>query len=129
MSHEGLPTSRAIYRYFRDTGETGIDILFFSLADHLATRGKRLDLAHWREHAEGMAYVLARRAEEEKLTVPPKLMDGHDLISLFGLSPGPRFAEILEAVREAQAAGEVTTREEALKYIEHTLKIPCRKDM
>jgi len=129
MSHEGLPTSRAIYRYFRDTGEAGIDILFFSLADHLATRGKHLDLAHWREHAEVMAYVLARRAEEEKLTVPPKLMDGHDLINLFGLSPGPRFAEILEAVREAQAAGEVTTREEALKYIGHTLKIPCRKDM
>ena len=129
MSHEGLPTSRAIYRYFRDTGEAGIDILFFSLADHLATRGKHLDLAHWREHAEVMAYVLARRAEEEKLTVPPKLMDGHDLIDIFGLSPGPRFAEILEAVREAQAAGEVTTREEALKYIGHTLKIPCRKDM
>ncbi len=128
MSHEGLPTSRAIYRYFRDTGEAGIDILFLSLADHLAARGENLDLAHWREHAEVMAYVLARHAEEEKLTAPPKLLNGHDLIELFGLPPGPRFAEILEAVREAQAAGEVTTREEALKYIEHNLDIPLRKE-
>jgi poly(A) polymerase len=127
MSHEGLPTSRAIYRYFRDTGEAGIDILFLSLADHLATRGKNFDLAHWREHAEIIACVLARHAEEEKLTAPLRLVDGHDLIKLFGLSPGPRFAEILEAVREAQAAGEVNTREEALKYIEHNLSIPLRK--
>ena len=128
MSHEGLPTNRAIYRYFRDTGEAGIDILFLSLADHLAARGGNLDIAHWREHAEIVAHVLARHAEEEKLTAPPKLVDGHDLINLSGLSPGPRFAEILEAVREAQAAGEVTTREEALQYIQHTLNISLRKD-
>ena len=128
MSHEGLPTNRAIYRYFRDAGEAGIDILFLSLADHLATRGENFDIAHWREHAEIVAHVLAKRAGEEKLTAPPKLVDGHDLIDLFELTPGPRFAEILEAVREAQAAGEVTTREEALQYIQHTLDISLRKD-
>ncbi len=128
MSQEGLPTNRAIYRYFRDTGEAGIDILFLSLADHLATRGKRLDLAHWREHAGVVDYVLAKHGEEEKLTVPPKLLNGHDLIDIFGLSPGPRFAQILEALREAQAAGEVATREEALNYIEHTLNITLPED-
>jgi len=128
MSQEGLPTDRAIYRYFRDTGEAGIDILFLSLADHLATRGKNLDLSHWREHAGMTAYVLARHMEEEKLTVPPKLLNGNDLINIFGLIPGPRFAEILEAIREAQAAGEVTTREEALNYIKNTLHIPLPKD-
>jgi poly(A) polymerase len=128
MSHEGLPTSRAIYRYFRDTGEAGIDILFLSLADHLATRGEDLELGGWREHAEVVSYVLARHAEEEKLTVPLKLLDGHDLINIFGLIPGPRFAEILEAIREAQATGEVTTRGEALKYIEQNLNIPSRKE-
>ena len=128
MSHEGLPTNRAIYRYFRDSGEAGIDILFLSLADHLATRGENFDIAHWREHAKVVAHVLARHAEEETLTAPLKLVDGHDLISLYGLRPGPNFAEILEAVREAQAAGEVTTREEALHYIQHTLNISLRKD-
>jgi len=128
MSHEGLPTNRAIYRYFRDTGEAGIDILFLSLADHLATRGKRLDLAHWREHTEVMTYVLAKHAEEEKLAAPPKLVDGHDIINIFGLVPGPRFAEILESVHEAQATGEISTREEALSYIKHTLNIHLPKN-
>jgi len=121
MSHEGLPTRRAIYRYFRDTGEAGIDILFLSLADHLASRGQNLDLAQWQEHAQLVAYVLEQHFAEASLTMPPKLVNGHDLIERFGLSPGPKIGGILEVVREAQAAGEVTSREETLAYIEQIL--------
>jgi len=128
MSHEGLPTRRAIYRYFRDAGEAGIDILFLSLADHLASRGQHLDPAQWREHVQTVAYVLEQHFAEESLTVPPKLIDGHDLIDLFGLAPGPRIGEILEAVREAQAAGEVATRGEALAYIRQMLTSSSSKN-
>ncbi|MFQ6122974.1 MAG: metal-dependent phosphohydrolase, partial [Dehalococcoidales bacterium] len=116
-----LPTRRAIYRYFRDTEDTGIDILFLSLADHLATRGPNLALAEWREHARVIAYILTQRFEQESLVVPPKLVNGHDLIKIFGMSPGPKMGEVLEAVREAQAAGEIATRDEALSYVEHLL--------
>ncbi|MFC1916500.1 metal-dependent phosphohydrolase, partial [Chloroflexota bacterium] len=121
MGHDELPSRRAIYRYFRDTGEAGIDILFLSLADHLATRGQHLDLAQWQEHAKLVTHVLTQYSEEESLAVPSKLIDGHDLINLFGLGPGPQIGEILEAVREVQAAGEVATREEALAHIENLL--------
>jgi poly(A) polymerase len=121
MSHDELPTRRAIYRYFRDTGDAGIDILFLSLADHLATRGPHLELAEWREHAQVVEYILTQRFEQESLVVPPKLVNGHDLITIFGMSPGPKIGEVLEAVREAQAAGEIATREEALSYIDHLI--------
>jgi tRNA nucleotidyltransferase (CCA-adding enzyme) len=57
------------------------------------------------------------------LVTPPRLIDGHDLINIFGLSPGPKIGELLESVREAQAAGEVTTREEALAYIRTQLSL------
>ena len=124
MSHCELPSRRAIYRYFRDTGEAGIDILFLSLADHLATRGPHLDLDQWREHTQIVEYVLARHSDEESLTVPPKLIDGHDLMNILGLSPGPEIGELLEAVCEAQAAGEVTSRDEALAYIDNLLAHP-----
>ncbi len=117
MSQDALPSRRAIYRYFRDAGEAGIDILFLSLADHLATRGRHLDLLQWRIHTRLVEHVLSRYFEEKSLTAPPGLVDGHDLIDGFGLRPGPEIGEILEAVREAQAAGEVTTREEAMNYV------------
>ena len=122
MSHDGLPSPKAIYRYFRDTGEAGVDILLLSLADHLATRGPHLNLAQWQQHTQMVEYVLSQRFQKESLVVPPKLVDGHDLINIFGMSPGPKIGEFLEAVREAQASGELATREEALVYIrEHLL--------
>ncbi len=121
MSHDELPSRRAIYRYFRDTGEAGIDILFLSLADHLATRGPQLNLAQWQEHAQMVEYILSQRFQEETLVTPPKLIDGHDLINIFGISPGPKIGQLLEAVHEAQAAGELTARQEALAYIREQL--------
>jgi poly(A) polymerase len=122
MSQGELPTHRAIYRYFRDTADAGVDILFLSLADHLATRGPRLDLNGWQEHTRLVDYVLTQRSEQERLVVPAKLVDGHDLIRIFGMSPGPKMGEILEAVREAQASGEVATREGAIAYIRDRLE-------
>ncbi len=122
MTHDKLPSRRAIYRYFRDTGDAGIDILFLSLADHLATRGPHLNPTQWQEHAQMVEYVLAQRSEQESLVVPPKLVDGHDLINIFGMGPGPKIGQILEMVHEAQAGGELSTKEEALSYIrEHLL--------
>ena len=127
MSNNGLPTRRAIYRYFRDTGEAGIDILFLCLADHLATRGPHLDLTQWQEHAQMVEYVLSQRFQEESVVTPPKLVNGRDLIHIFGLSPGPKIGELLEAVREAQASGELATREEALAYIRRQLVAEAKR--
>ncbi len=128
MSQEGLPSPRAIYRFFRDAGEAGVDILFLSLADHLATRGPNLKLEPWREHTQVVSYVLDKRFEEERVVTPPKLISGHDLINVFGLSPGPEIGQLLELVREAQASGKLKTREETLSYIREYLAGKGSKD-
>lgn len=117
MSNEGLPTRRAIYRYFRDMGEAGIDLLYLCLADHLATRAAGLDAAQWRQHTAMTAYVLEKRREETSITAPPRLVDGHDIMRVCGLPPGPAVGELLETLHEAQAAGEVTTRRQGLAYL------------
>lgn len=121
MGQNEFPTSRAIYRYFRDTEGTSFDILYLSLADHLATRGPNLDLAQWRGHAQLVDYILTQRFQQESQVIPPKLVSGHDLSRIFKMKPGPKMGEVLEALREAQAAGKVATRDEALAYIEQLL--------
>ncbi|MDD5339287.1 MAG: HD domain-containing protein, partial [Dehalococcoidales bacterium] len=68
MSNEGLPTNRAIYRYFRATGEAGIDLLYLCLADHLAARGKTLDFNLWREHCRLTEYVLEKHYNEAAIS-------------------------------------------------------------
>lgn len=121
MSHLGMPTDRAIYRYFRDTGEAGIDLLYLCLADHLAARASTLIPAEWQEHCRMTDYVLTKHFTEEKLTTPPKILDGHDILEIFQLEPGPKVGELLESLREAQADGEITNREQAVKYIRELL--------
>jgi poly(A) polymerase len=46
---------------------------------------------------------------------PPKLITGDDLKTM-GLSPGPRFREILQAVEDAQLEGRLDDRESALQF-------------
>ncbi len=113
-----LPTKRAIYRYFRDTGDVGIDTIFLNLADHLATRGPNLELEEWRRHTRSVSHVLEERFSEVSVVSQTRLINGHDLIDILGMSPGPEMGRLLEAVREAQAAGEVTTRDEALRFVQ-----------
>ncbi len=108
------PTPRAVYRYFRDNSDTGIDTLFLSLADHLATRGPSLGMENWQKHLAVTGQMLYSWFNEEAVVSPPKLIDGHTLIETLGMSPGPEIGKLLETVREAQASGEIKTREEAL---------------
>ena len=115
LAESGM-SRRAAYRFFRDTGEAGVDVLLLSLVDHLATHGPDLDAERWAcrlDLARGMLdEYFNRRAETIS---PPALISGHDVMSGLGLKPGRQVGELLEAVREAQAAGEVRTREEALE--------------
>jgi poly(A) polymerase len=120
-SHEELPTGRAIYRYFRDTGDAAIDTLFFSLADHLATRGADLDMTSWQQHTAIVEYILTQHSKQKNEAAPPKLVSGHDLIRNFNLKPGPEIGRVLEAIREAHACREITTRDEALAYADRLL--------
>ena len=45
----------------------------------------------------------------ERVT-PPVLVNGDDLMKELGISPGPQVGKLIEAIREAQAVGQVGTR-------------------
>lgn len=114
LGQQGAPSKRAIYRFFRDTADAGIDTLFLSLADHLATVGPNVSLEGFRLHVALTAHILHVRFDDETTLSPPRLVDGDDLMAALGIAPGALIGQLLEAVREAQAAGEIETREQAL---------------
>lgn len=51
----------------------------------------------------------------------PRLINGHDLIHGFGLSPSPVFASILKQVDEARIAGEIHSKTDALNFVDRIL--------
>ena len=117
LSSGGPPSRRALFRFFRDTGEAAESILLLSLADHLAARGPGLAIDGWRRHVAYIAHVLTRRDEEETIVRPPRLLTGGDLMSTLGIGPGPEVGRLLAKLEEALASGEVATRDDALAFV------------
>lgn len=111
------PSSKAIYRFFRDTGEAGVDLVLLVLADTRATSEHTLEPTYWTACLEVCASLLEAwfdRAQE--IVAPPQLVNGNDLMMDLNIPAGRMVGELLELVREEQAAGNITTREEALDF-------------
>jgi hypothetical protein len=121
LSHENdMPSRKAIYRFFRDTGSAGVDICILSLADLLATYGSTLPQERWARHLEVVrALVDAWWTDQSEAINPAALIHGDDLMSELDLPPGPEIGFFLEAIREAQASGEINSREEAINLAKY----------
>ncbi|MGD1995516.1 MAG: HD domain-containing protein [Anaerolineae bacterium] len=112
---QGRTTRRAVYRFFRATEGAGVGVVLLSLADHVSSWGPNLEAERWARRLEVAQTLLAHYFEHQNETISPDpLVDGHDLMAELGLEEGPRVGWLLRAIQEAQAAGEVSTREEAL---------------
>ncbi len=116
------PSRKAIYRFFRDTGAAGVDICLLSLADTLATYGPGLPQDRWAAQLEVVRTLLEAWWDHPQESVSPApLVDGHVLISEFGLQPGPQIGALLELIREAQAVGEIGDPDAARAFIREQL--------
>ncbi len=126
---EGQPPSRrAVYRFFRDCGAAGVDVCLLTLADLRATYAQTLPQDTWAACLEVVRTMLEAWFENRPEQVsPPILVDGNDLMRELSLQPGPLLGRLLEAIREAQAAGEVTTREQALQCARQKMEEMKRK--
>jgi tRNA nucleotidyltransferase (CCA-adding enzyme) len=110
------PSRRAIYRFFRDTGPAGVEVCLLALADFRATYEQSLLQDSWAAILDVVRQMLEGWFEKPAETVaPPQIIDGNDLMRELDLKPGKQIGELLEAIREAQAMGEVSTREQALE--------------
>jgi len=117
-----LPTRRAIYRFFRDTGDAGVDLCLLAMADQRATYENEITQETWTACLDVVRLFLENWWEKREETIsPPQLINGNDLITSMNLSPGPVVGKILEAIREAQAMGTIDTREGALSLAKEWL--------
>jgi poly(A) polymerase len=118
MAGEGKrPSRRALYRFFRDAGPAGVDIVLLGLADLRATYGANLTQEEWAAGLEVARIFLENWWEKPEETVAPtSLVNGYTVMKAYDLTPGPRVGQVLEAIREGQATGKISTPEEALDF-------------
>jgi poly(A) polymerase len=113
LVHEEPLDRRAVYRYLRDTAPVSADVTLLSVADRLATRGRKADEAIAR-HVDLARRMLAAALDDRAAGAREPLVRGDQLARALGIAPGPRLGELLEAIAEARFAGEVRTGEEAV---------------
>ncbi len=117
QSEGELPSRRAVYRFFRAAGDTGMDLLLLGLADQWGMREHTLDQSTWESTLDVARLLLENLLEKPEESIkPPRLVGGTDVMQEYGIPPGPEVGAVLEAIREAQAAGEVSDRPSALQY-------------
>ncbi len=88
-------------------------------ADHLELH--RLDCLASNGRREAYDFIRQKLAEFSVETLhPPRLISGRDLIAA-GYSPGPAFAEALEAVETGQLEGQIQTASEAMERAKRVL--------
>jgi len=117
------PSRKAIYRFFRDAGQAGVDLVLLGLADLRGTQGPTLTQETWTTALDIARILLENYWEKPEETVaPPRLLNGNELMSELRLEPGRVVGQLLEAIREGQATGKVGSREQAFDFAREYLK-------
>ena len=122
MSPEGPPSARAVYRFFRDTEDAGIGTLYLAMADYLACREPLFLMSEWRIVCDLVRHITDEQSRQQAVIAPTKLVDGNELMRALGLKPGPRLGFLLESIREAHAAGAISSKEEALELARRAME-------
>jgi poly(A) polymerase len=115
LSTPGGPSKNAMYRYCRDMKDALQESLILAQADARATYDI-MPQEKFTDTGKTMVAVLNYYYEKFLKTEAKPLVNGHDLIER-GLKPGPRFREILDEIKELQAAGTLKDRSQALEYL------------
>lgn len=127
LAREPALTRRAGYRYVRQVGDVALDVILLALADIMALGPHEPPAEVWEplvRAAQSLIEYYLHAGGTDRLS---RLVTGDDLIRLFGLAPGPAVGHWLERVREEQAAGTFSTRDEALRWLEQALAEEKRK--
>lgn len=112
------PSRRTVYRYFRALHEAGLDVGLLALADHLATYDGIGDWTGWESllRVVGSLYQTYFTGYEQTVA-PPRLLNGQDIIMELDEPPGQEIGRLLRLLEEAQASGEISSRDDALAFV------------
>ena len=123
LVHERPLERRSVWRYLRATRPYSSEVTIFTVADRLATRGRNSGeaiAAHLALAREMLGHALAAQPAEP-------LVRGDELARELGIRPGPGLGELLAQLEEDRFAGEIATREDALRRARELVRSDRRR--
>jgi len=126
LAKGGAVTPRAKYRFFRDTGKEGLDLVLLSLANAGGSRKPSASFDPFRAPSEDLRKIMEAGREllryyyEDFSPKPPgPLLNGKEIMKALRLSQSPLVGRLLGMLKEAEVSGRVRSREEALEFIQN----------
>ncbi len=112
---------RSIYRFFHCYGAVGVDLAFITLANYASRIGSEFIQQEWLRLLENCECLLQAWYYQPEIINPKPFLNGNDLMFHFDLNPGPLLGEIIEEMKEEQAAGNIQSKEDAIDWIDFRL--------
>ena len=78
----------------------------------------------WERHLATVRQLLTAYIRERKRILPPRLLQGDELMHRLHIAPGPLVGYLLDQIAEAQAEGTIHSKEEALWLAQERLARP-----
>lgn len=112
-------TEKTMMRYLRKLGDNVIDNIILAKADRLSARGEAVTDEMVEQNMSNLDRLQNFYFDSlDRLTPLPKLLSGNDVMQLLNIKPSPKLGEILDALYEAQLDGDVTSKDEAIQFIQ-----------
>jgi hypothetical protein len=126
LSRMKTVSSRAMYRLFHDLGKEGVDLVLLHLSNALSRYSPGFQEAvvpeapgEFPEFLKVARDLLGYYYGEFAGVRAKPLLSGREIMGALGLRPGKTVGALLLKLREAEAAGRVRTREEALEFLKN----------
>ncbi len=113
LVHERPLSRRALYGYLTTCEPVEVDVTLLSVADRLATRGRKAGESI-AKHVDLAREVLPATLQWRAAGRRQPLVRGDALAAALDLEDGPQLGRLLAAIDEARFAGEVSTPDEAI---------------
>lgn len=105
-------------RLIRKMENEVIDVIILAMADRLSARGEEITDDIVEKNINALQSLLDFYLNiKETLKPLPKLLSGEEIMDILKIPPSKKLGEIIKAMQEAQLAGEINTRDEALWFI------------
>ena len=114
--------TQTYFRFFRDLGSEGLDVLVLSWANFVSSSPARFESPLDLKFRNLINSLMNYYFKEYLITSPQPLISGKDIIEKFGLKEGKTIGNLLNQVACAEAEGLLSSRKEAFLYIENLIK-------
>ena len=121
ISLPDLPSDRAIRKLSRDCYDVINDLIYLDFADYLATSQNNFD--NYLDHYNDLRKIYFRimQFRSDKIEKYDKIIDGKEIMEIFGLNEGPEVGRVLDAIQDDIINNGNIKKSEAIKLAKKIL--------